>query len=61
MRGHWDIEALHHVRDVTFGEDVGKIWTGHGPENMATLRNLGHGRLRDVRHDGAVTLAVGLG
>jgi hypothetical protein len=51
VRGHWGIEALHHVRDVTFGEDASKIWTGHGPENMATLRNLAHGWLRDVGHD----------
>lgn len=51
MRSHWGIEALHHVRDVTFRESAGKIWTGHEPENMATLRNLAHGRLRDVGHD----------
>jgi predicted transposase YbfD/YdcC len=51
VRGHWGIEALHHVRDVTFGEDASKIRTGHGPENMATLRNLAHGRLRDASFD----------
>jgi hypothetical protein len=31
---------------VTFGEDSSQIRTGHGPENMATLRNLVCGRLR---------------
>lgn len=40
IRGHWRIEALHHVRDVTFGEDASKIRSGHGPQNMAMLRNL---------------------
>lgn len=35
----WGIEAVHHVRDTTFGEDASKIRTGHGPENMATLRS----------------------
>ena len=41
IRGHWGIEALHHIRDVTFGEDASQIRTGHGPQVMATLRNLG--------------------
>lgn len=47
---HWGTEALHHVRDVTISEDASKIWTGHGPD-MATLRNLAHGRLRNPWHD----------
>jgi hypothetical protein len=25
LRGHWAIEALHHVRDVTFAEDACKV------------------------------------
>jgi predicted transposase YbfD/YdcC len=41
IRGHWGIEALHHIRDVTFGEDASQIRTGNGPQVMATLRNLG--------------------
>jgi predicted transposase YbfD/YdcC len=40
-RSHWGIEnRLHWVRDVTFGEDASQIRTGHGPENMATIRSL---------------------
>jgi len=39
-RGHWGIERLHYVRDVTFGEDLSTVRTGHGPRNLATLRNL---------------------
>lgn len=40
-RGHWTIEnPLHHVRDVTFGEDQSTARTGHTPDNLATLRNL---------------------
>ncbi len=47
VRGHWGIEnRIHYVRDVTFGEDASQIRTGHGPENMATLRNLAIGALR---------------
>ena len=40
LRGHWQIEnALHWVRDVTFGEDHSQIRKGAGPQNMAGLRN----------------------
>jgi predicted transposase YbfD/YdcC len=40
LRGHWAIEALHWVRDVTFDEDRSQIRTGNGPQIMAALRNL---------------------
>ena len=39
-RGHWGIESAHSVRDVTFGEDACTVRTGHGPQNLAALRNL---------------------
>jgi predicted transposase YbfD/YdcC len=39
-RGHWGIESVHYVRDVTFGEDACTVRTGHGPENLGALRNL---------------------
>ena len=38
--GHWAVEALHHLRDVTFAEDACQVRTGSGPHVMATLRNL---------------------
>lgn len=40
IRGHWHIEVLHHVRDVTFKEDASRIRAGAGARVMATLRNL---------------------
>ena len=40
LRGHWSIEALHHLRDVTFAEDARKVRTGAAPGVMAVLRNL---------------------
>jgi predicted transposase YbfD/YdcC len=46
IRGHWGIEALHHIRDVTYGEDDSQICTGTGPQVMATLRNLTIGVLK---------------
>jgi hypothetical protein len=39
-RGHWGIESIHYVRDVTFGEDRSTVRTGHAPQNLAALRNL---------------------
>jgi predicted transposase YbfD/YdcC len=46
IRRHWQIEALHHVRDVTYREDASQIRAGHGPAVMATLRNLAIGILK---------------
>jgi predicted transposase YbfD/YdcC len=40
IRGHWHIEALHHIRDVTYREDHSQVRTGNGPQVMAMLRNL---------------------
>lgn len=37
---------IHYVRDVTFGEDASRIRTGHGPQNMATLRSTAMNFLR---------------
>ena len=38
-RGHWQIEALHHVRDVTFGEDASHARTATLPMTLAVIRN----------------------
>lgn len=56
-RAQWGIEAVHHVRDTTFGEDASKIRTGHGPENMATLRSFAISILRTAGHH---SIAAGL-
>jgi len=32
------MEAHHHVRDLTFGEDAATSRTGRGPVNLATIR-----------------------
>lgn len=39
VRGHWSIEALHHVRDQTFREDSSRVRTGHAPTVLAAIRN----------------------
>lgn len=46
IRGHWSIEALHHIRDVTYREDASKVRTGTAPRIMASLRNLAIGLSR---------------
>jgi predicted transposase YbfD/YdcC len=57
-RSQWTIEnRLHFVRDTAFAEDASKIRTGHGPENMATLRNLAINTLRQHGHH---NIAAGL-
>lgn len=39
-RGHWTIEnQVHHVRDVSFGEDANRVRTGNAVEVLAALRN----------------------
>ncbi|MDH6630418.1 hypothetical protein M2271_008278 [Streptomyces sp. LBL] len=48
---------MHDVRDVTSAEDASKIRTGHGPENMATLRNPTINTLRNAGHR---SIAAGL-
>jgi hypothetical protein len=51
VRGHWEIEnRLHWVRDVTFDEDRSQVRAGHGPQVMASLRNLAVSLLRLAGH-----------
>jgi predicted transposase YbfD/YdcC len=38
VREHWSIEAHHHIRDTTFGEDHSTSRTSNGPANLATIR-----------------------
>jgi hypothetical protein len=57
LRGHWAIEALHHVRDTTFAEDDSQVRTGAAPNAMAVLRNLAIGVLSRA---GPVNVAAAL-
>jgi predicted transposase YbfD/YdcC len=50
IRGHWQTGALHHLRDVGYGEDASQIRTGSGPQVMAALRNLAIGILKTAGH-----------
>ncbi|MGA6159738.1 hypothetical protein ACPEIC_41135 [Stenotrophomonas sp. NPDC087984] len=45
------------VRDTTFAEEASKVRTGHGPDDMATLRSLTINPLRTAGH---TNIAAGL-
>ncbi len=56
VRSHWSIEnSLHWTLDVTFREDQCRVRKDHGPQNLATLRQIGHNLLKNER-----TLKVGI-
>ena len=41
VRAHWGVEnCLHWVLDVVFHDDLARLRTGHGPENMAIVRHM---------------------
>ena len=48
VREQWSIEAHHHVRDVSFGEDAAASRTGSGPVNLATIRAAVTAALKDA-------------
>lgn len=45
-RGHWEIEALHHVRDVTMQEDAQRLRAGTSAQVAAAVRNTAIAALR---------------
>lgn len=48
-RQYWDIEnKLHYRKDFVYGEDRSTIRAGHGPQNMASLRNFAIGLLTSL-------------
>jgi predicted transposase YbfD/YdcC len=56
LRGHWGIENnLHWQLDVTFGEDANRVQRRHGAENLALVRRLALGLLK--QHVGKQSVA----
>ena len=49
-RGHWTVEATHHILDCCWEEDRCRIRTGHGPENTTRLRRFAIGVIRAKSH-----------
>jgi predicted transposase YbfD/YdcC len=57
-RGHWQIEnSLHHVRDVTLGEDACQVRSERAPANLAACRNIA---LNLLRQRGVTNIAAAL-
>jgi predicted transposase YbfD/YdcC len=56
LRGHWGIEKnLHGQLDVTFAEDANRVQRRHGAENLASIRRLALGLLK--QHPGKESIA----
>lgn len=50
VRAHWGVEnRLHWVLDVVFHDDLARLRTGHGPENMAIVRHTAMNLLRSTK------------
>ena len=47
VREHWHVEnRLHWILDVVFHEDLSRLRSGNGPQNMATVRHIALNLLR---------------
>lgn len=49
-RGHWSVEAVHHVRDRTMDEDRHTVRTKHAAQNWAVVRDTTISALRLAGH-----------
>ena len=49
VRSHWGIEnRLHWVLDVVFHDDLARLRTGHGPQNMAVIKHMALNMIRNA-------------
>lgn len=50
VRAHWGIEnRLHWVLDVVFHDDLARLRTGHGPQNMAIVKHMAMNLVRNPK------------
>ena len=50
VRSHWGIEnRLHWILDVVFRDDLARLRTGHGPENMAIIKHMAINLVRQAK------------
>jgi predicted transposase YbfD/YdcC len=54
VRGHWGVESMHWLLDVTFGDDRSRYRTGSGAKNMAVVRRFALGLVRANKDKGSV-------
>ena len=49
VRSHWGIEnRLHWVLDVVFHDDLARLRTGSGPQNMAIIKHMAMNMIRNA-------------
>ncbi|MHB8390268.1 MAG: ISAs1 family transposase [Acidobacteriaceae bacterium] len=48
-RGHWSIESVHYLIDWNYDEDLSRIHTGFGPENITRLCRFAVGILKSFQ------------
>ena len=50
VRAHWGIEnRLHWILDVVFHDDLARLRSGHGPENMAVVKHMAMNLVRNPK------------
>jgi predicted transposase YbfD/YdcC len=50
VRAHWGVEnRLHWVLDVVFHDDLARLRSGHGPENMAIIKHTAMNLIRSTK------------
>ena len=50
VRAHWGIENRPHwVLDVVFHDDLARLRTGHGPQNMAVVKHMAMNLVRNPK------------
>lgn len=53
-RGHWGVESMHWLLDVTFKDDLSRYRQGHGAKNMAAVRRFALDLVRGDKSKGSV-------
>lgn len=53
-RGHWGVESMHWLLDVTFKDDLSRYRQGHGAKNMAAVRRFALDLVRADKSKGSV-------
>lgn len=54
VRGHWGVESMHWILDVTFADDLSRYRSGCGAKNMAVVRRFALGLVRSNNTKGSV-------
>jgi predicted transposase YbfD/YdcC len=50
VRAHWGIEnRLHWILDVVFHDDLARLRSGHGPENMGVVKHMALNLLQQAK------------